>query len=96
LGCPWGVVGILGRFGGGFRDFPGNYGSHFGAILGPFWAHFAIQSPPRNLIDFFIDFVLILASFLDVFLYIFEFYFGFFAKLQKPENSTAPRREHQN
>ena len=94
LGSFGGLVGSLGSLGvslGGRWDswslrgrFPGNYGSHFGAILGPFWAHFAIQSPPRNLIDFFIDFVLILASFLEFFLYIFEFYFGLFAKLQKP------------
>ena len=38
--CPWGLVGrpsavvsILGRFGGGFRDFPGNSGSPFGSML---------------------------------------------------------------
>ena len=84
LGCPSGVVGILGRFGTGFRDFPGNYGSHFGVIFDPFWAHFALQIPPRNSIDFFIDFVLILASFLEVFSNIIGFVFGLYVKMLKP------------
>ena len=36
FGSPWGFVRLLGRFGVGFRDFPGNSGRPFGSILSSF------------------------------------------------------------
>ena len=56
LGVPGGSWGVPGRFGGDFRDFPGNSGRAFGIILGSFLVHFAIENRVRNQIVFFMDF----------------------------------------
>ena len=39
---PWGPGGLFGRSRGDFRDFPGNYGSRSGSILGSFWVVFFV------------------------------------------------------
>ena len=39
-GGAWGVFSFLGRAGGGFRENPGNSGSHFGSILDDFLVMF--------------------------------------------------------
>ena len=42
LANPWGPGGSFGRSRGDFRDFPGNYGSLSGSILGSFWVVFFV------------------------------------------------------
>ena len=52
LRIPAGTWVVLGRLGGDFRDFPGNFGRPFGSILGSFLLFFRSFFGLRFLIDF--------------------------------------------
>ena len=58
-----GVFSFLGRPGDGFRENPGNSGSHFGSILDDFLVFFRGIFRHRFLFDFLIFFALILEEF---------------------------------
>ena len=47
-----GLIAFLGRSGSGFREIPGNSGSHFGFILDHFLMNFRFIFRLRFLIDF--------------------------------------------
>ena len=47
-----GLLSILGRSWGSFREIPGDYGSHFGSILASFFDDFSYFFGIRFLIDF--------------------------------------------
>ena len=51
-----GLIAFLGRSGSGFRENPGDSGSHFGFILDHFLVFFRLILRLRFLIDFFIEF----------------------------------------
>ena len=65
LGCPWVVVSILGRFGGDFRDFPGNSRSTVSTILASFFVDFWSYFSVRFLDHFWNDFGAILGAKMD-------------------------------
>ena len=65
-----GVFSFLGRPRDGFRENPGNSGSHFGSILDDFLMIFRDIFRVRFLSDFLIDFAWILKEFSKVFWYI--------------------------
>ena len=50
-----GLIAFLGRSGSGFREIPGNSGSHFGFILDHFLLIFRLISRLLFLIDFLIE-----------------------------------------
>ena len=52
LRIPAGTWVVLGRLGGDFRDFPGNFGRPFGSILAPFLLFFRSFFGLRFLLDF--------------------------------------------
>ena len=66
-----GVVLFLGRSGSGFREFPGDSGSHFGSILASFFDDFPCFFGLCFLIDFRVDFASIFVEFWMILLSIF-------------------------
>ena len=71
LGIPGGSWDVLGRLGGDFRDFPGQFREafwlHFGMIFGVFSLIFWTLFFGRFLKRFYIDFGIILGAFLECF-----------------------------
>ena len=92
-GGPWGAPGgawgsclFLGRSGSGFREFPGDSGSHFGSILASFFYDFPCFFGLCFLIDFRVDFASIFVEFWMMCLNILLIFFVEFAKTRKCEN----------
>ena len=81
-----GVVSFLGRSGNGFREIPGDSGSHLGSILASFFDDFSCFFCFRFLIDFRVDFASIFVECLMIFCSIFLIFFVEFAKSRKCEN----------
>ena len=73
-----GVFSFLGRSGNGFREIPGDSGSHWGSILASFFDDFSCFFCFRFLIDFRVDFA---SNFIEFWMSFWSMFFDIFCSV---------------